>query len=126
FVQLGTAVVRAAIPQPPGAELPKALGHPIDGGAMHCQDGGGVPGGAAVVQIDNDQETQALSGLMTLTQLLEQSLLDAGAKFRENRRHGNSLLGACGPGVVADREFPFSFSHVFSGNWRAAESRTVI
>src|SRR5262249_541574 len=52
-------------------------------------------------QVDDDQVAEPQPGLAAAPQIPQQPLLDRMANLRDNRGHGNSLLGARGPGVLA-------------------------
>src|SRR5580765_30063 len=126
FIQLGLAVIFPGIPQAPFTAIAEAPGYPIHGRVMHAQHLRRLIGRAITEKIDDDQESNADTAAVTPTQLLTQLPLDGEAHPAQNRRHGNSLLGARRPENVYIWGIPIFFGSASTFKILAAESRTVI
>src|SRR5262249_1194146 len=124
--EFASAVVFAAVQQPPFATFTESIGHLVDRGVMNAQHRRRLVGSASVQQIHNDQIAQLGSAVAALPQVPKQLLLDGTTYRWNNRGHGIPSLGACPPETLSLGIPIFVPRSVSATVTRAAESRTVI
>src|SRR5262249_51269594 len=97
LIELSRAVVLAAVEQAQLAALEEAVGDPVDGAAVDFEGVGGLCGGTAAGEVDDDEVADPEGGVAAAAQVLEEALLDREAERGEKDGHGDSLLWAGRP-----------------------------
>src|SRR5262245_23393166 len=108
LVELGGAVVFAAIEEAAHAHGAEAIGHAIDRGVVDGEPARRLAGTPAAGEVEDDQVADTQLGRATGMQIFEEPLLDEITQFADNRRHGNSLPWGVSPREHSHGEFPFS------------------
>src|SRR5262245_26814569 len=108
LVELGGAVVFAAIEEAAHAHGAEAIGHAIDRGVVDGEPARRLAGTPAAGEVEDDQVADTQLGRATGMQIFEEPLLDEITQFGDNRRHGNSLPWGVSPREHSHGEFPFS------------------